>query len=223
MQANNFKKRPSDHASSSSASTSKPAKQLKSDHHQQQTSLSHQKHPKKLNPAQRLQNSKGRTGPSEQHQPSHQLTSQPKSYHTQFNLVPTPETSKPRPYTLSVAISATMLSHLEKPELKTFVAGQIGRTLALFEVDEVIVYNDTPTNAQSAARTTDGTYEASSKKNLDPKLFLARLLQYLEAPPYIRKSLFPVHRDLQYVGLLHPLEAPHHMKFEDLSLYRGEF
>lgn len=37
-----------------------------------------------------------------------------------------------------------------------------------------------------------------------------RLLQYLEAPPWMRKSLFPVHEDLRMVGLVPALGCPHH-------------
>ncbi|KAJ3415626.1 hypothetical protein HDV05_004502 [Chytridiales sp. JEL 0842] len=181
---------------------------------------------KKLNPTQRLQQQRpgSRTGtnPLEHHQnQQHQTTPAIfQSTHSQFNLIPTKESSTPRKHTLSVAISATMISHLEKPELRTYAAGQIARILALFEVDEVIIYTDAPSTTGNAPKTTDGNFEASSKKNADPQLFLARLLQYIECPPYMRKSLFPVHRDLQYAGLLHPLETPHHMKAEEASLYR---
>ena len=34
----------------------------------------------------------------------------------------------------------------------------------------------------------------------DGNTFLARLLQYLETPQYLRKQLFPMHPDLKLVG-----------------------
>ena len=49
---------------------------------------------------------------------------------------------------------------------------------------------------------------------------MARVLQYLETPQYLRKALFPVHEDLKYAGLLNPVDAPHHMRMEDRSQYR---
>ncbi|KAJ8870691.1 hypothetical protein PR048_029715 [Dryococelus australis] len=49
---------------------------------------------------------------------------------------------------------------------------------------------------------------------------LARILQYLECPQYLRKHFFPVHDDLQYAGLLNPLDAPHHLRQTDQFLYR---
>ncbi len=50
--------------------------------------------------------------------------------------------------------------------------------------------------------------------------FLARVLQYLETPQYLRKALFPMHRDLRLAGLMPPLDCPHHLRFEDQSEFR---
>jgi hypothetical protein len=49
---------------------------------------------------------------------------------------------------------------------------------------------------------------------------LARVLQYLECPQYLRKALFPIHPDLKYAGLLNPLDAPHHLRSNEPSKYR---
>ena len=35
--------------------------------------------------------------------------------------------------------------------------------------------------------------------------FLARVLQYVECPQYLRKTLFPVHTDLKFAGVCHLL------------------
>lgn len=51
-------------------------------------------------------------------------------------------------------------------------------------------------------------------------LQLARILQYLECPQYLRKYFFPLHKDLQYAGVLNPLDAPHHLRQQDESLFR---
>lgn len=50
--------------------------------------------------------------------------------------------------------------------------------------------------------------------------FFARNLQYLETPQYLRKQLVPVHRDLKWVGLLAPLDAPHHLRKHEQLPYR---
>ena len=49
---------------------------------------------------------------------------------------------------------------------------------------------------------------------------MARLLQYLECPQYLRKHIFPVHPDLRSVGLIAPLDAPHHLRIDEPSDYR---
>ncbi|XP_075375478.1 28S rRNA (uridine-N(3))-methyltransferase isoform X2 [Mycteria americana] len=37
---------------------------------------------------------------------------------------------------------------------------------------------------------------------------------------YLRKSFFPKHEDLQFAGLLNPLDSPHHMRVDEDSEYR---
>ena len=49
---------------------------------------------------------------------------------------------------------------------------------------------------------------------------MARLLQYLECPQYLRKHIFPLHLDLRGVGLLAPLDAPHHLRIDEACEYR---
>ncbi|XP_046982251.1 putative methyltransferase C9orf114 isoform X2 [Schistocerca americana] len=51
---------------------------------------------------------------------------------------------------------------------------------------------------------------------------LARILQYLECPQYLRRFFFPLHKDLEYAGLVNPLDAPHHLrKDEDFPFREG--
>ncbi|TPX63946.1 hypothetical protein CcCBS67573_g08546 [Chytriomyces confervae] len=131
--------------------------------------------------------------------------------------------NKPRPYTVSVAISASMIAQLEKPELRTFLAGQIARTLTVMQVDEVVVYEDAlipaSGSATATAKSTEGAFESASKKNFDATVFLARILQFCECPPYLRKALFPIHRDLQFAGMIN-LESPHHTRIDDPIAFR---
>jgi len=79
------------------------------------------------------------------------------------------------------------------------------------------VYDD----EEQKASTTTGEFEGASKKS-NSNVFLARILQYLETPQYLRKFLFPRHPDLQYAGLLNPLDCPHHARLgEDLPFREG--
>lgn len=61
-------------------------------------------------------------------------------------------------------------------ELATAVAGQIARTAAIFKIDEVIVIDD-------AADREPGTIGAGAA-------FLARVLQFMETPQYLRRCFF---------------------------------
>ena len=48
-------------------------------------------------------------------------------------------------------------------------------------------------------RTTEGEFQGVGKKG-NANVQLARILQYLECPQYLRKAFFPQHKDLQYAG-----------------------
>lgn len=57
-------------------------------------------------------------------------------------------------------------------------------------------------------------------KRSDPHTFMARVLQYCECPQYLRRNFFPMHPDLQFTGLLSPIDAPHHVRQEDRCKFR---
>ncbi|KAK9708128.1 hypothetical protein K7432_009802 [Basidiobolus ranarum] len=126
-----------------------------------------------------------------------------------------PKEAKGRKYTVSVAVPGSVVEAGQTAELKTYLVSQLGRAFALFNIDEVIVYNDSHKRVQD---TTEGVFEGANKD--DPNVFLARVLQYLETPPYLRKALFPVHRDLKFAGLLASLDSPHHVRMDEDSPYR---
>lgn len=48
-----------------------------------------------------------------------------------------------RPHTLSVALPGSILNNAQSPELRTYLAGQIGRACAIFCVDEIVVFDET--------------------------------------------------------------------------------
>ena len=113
----------------------------------------------------------------------------------------------PKDYTVSIALPSSVLKTAKSTELKTYLVGQIARACALHEIDEIIIYMDTP-------------YEASDELERGPGLFICRLLQYLECPPYMRTALIPAHDDLKFASLLPLLHMPHQMSSSCSSLYR---
>lgn len=120
-------------------------------------------------------------------------------------------------YTVSIAIPGSILDNAQSPELRTYLAGQIARAASIFNIDEVVVYDEI--GSSSEQKTTSGEFSGIGKKG-HGTVQLGRILQYLECPQYLRKSLFPHHKDLQYAGLLNPLDAPHHLRMDEESTYR---
>jgi len=108
---------------------------------------------------------------------------------------------------LSVAIPASFVSDVPHLREKTFRIGLVGRALAIFRVDEVIVYPDFP--------------QTDQRRDIN---LVATVLAYMETPQYLRKRLFKIQPELKYAGVLPPLRTPHHPladRTEDLKV--GEF
>jgi len=81
---------------------------------------------------------------------------------------------------------------------KTSRAGLIARSLAIFRVDEVVIYSD----QTGSSSTSEGS-------------LLEKLLAYQETPQYLRKTLFKQDSDLQFSGILPPLRMPSHPNIGD--------
>ena len=64
------------------------------------------------------------------------------------------------------------------------------------------------------------TNQKRMQPSSDPHAFMARILQYCECPQYLRRHFFPMHPDLQFAGVLAPLDAPHHVRALDRSEFR---
>ena len=94
---------------------------------------------------------------------------------------------------LTIAIPTSVISDIPHLREKTSKIGLIGRTAAIFRIDEIIVYQDDPKNKQAQ----------------NTKL-LTTLLTYMETPQYLRKRLFKLDPRLQFAGILPPLRTPHH-------------
>jgi methyltransferase len=99
---------------------------------------------------------------------------------------------------LSVALPSSFTKDVPHLREKTSRIGLVARALAIFRVEEIMIYNaDT-----SAASVKEG------------KLF-EKLLGYQETPQYIRRTLFVREPDLQYGGILPPLRLPSHPNREE--------
>ncbi|KAL1511911.1 hypothetical protein AB1Y20_005192 [Prymnesium parvum] len=116
-----------------------------------------------------------------------------------------------RPWTVSVALPGSIVDNAQTQELRSYLVGQVARACAIFNVDEIVLFE---TEASRRVASDD------HKGRTSGCVFTARLLQYLECPQYLRKQCFPHHPDLRSVGLIPPLDAPHHLRVDESCAYR---
>ncbi len=77
-----------------------------------------------------------------------------------------------RNYTISIAISASCIENAQHLELATSLAGQLARAAAVFNVDEVVVIDESNPQPGHVGK---------------GAALLARILQHMETPQYLRK------------------------------------
>lgn len=92
---------------------------------------------------------------------------------------------------IAIAIPASLTTEAPSLQEKTFKVGLVGRAVAIFRINEVIIYLDRP------------GVEKEGK-------LIDVILRYMESPQYLRKRLFPIMPELRYAGTLPPLRTPHH-------------
>jgi len=96
---------------------------------------------------------------------------------------------------VSVFIPDSFLAETTDLKLKTSKVGIIGRALALFRVDQVVIYKDLSDDKSKGRNDAD---------------FIAKILSYMNTPQYLRKKTFPIMSELKHVGILPPLRTPYH-------------
>ncbi|WP_407393522.1 putative RNA uridine N3 methyltransferase [Methanobrevibacter sp.] len=96
---------------------------------------------------------------------------------------------------LSIFIPNSFLSESKDLKIRTYKVGILGRALAIFQADNVVIYND------DHVKNEDGEMDGS---------FIAEVLNYMNTPQYLRKQAFPIRPELKHVGILPPLRTPHH-------------
>ncbi|KAI2632769.1 putative RNA methyltransferase [Xylaria nigripes] len=133
------------------------------------------------------------------------------------------DTSKPsacfkssggRQWTVSVAIPGSILSTCCRDDQRTNIVSHVARALAIFNIDEVVIFDDSPVSLRPSHVDPSG-YTGE----VDPCGYLDHLLQYIEMPPFMRRILLPLHPNLKTVGLIASLDIPSHPHHSDLLPY----
>ena len=127
-------------------------------------------------------------------------------------------TSQGRQWTLSVALPGSILDNAQSIQLRSYLAGQIARALTIYNVDEIIIFDEESTSDKDL-KNTSGDFQGIGRGE-HCCVQLGRILQYLECPQYLRKFLFKKHKDLEFAGICNPLDATHHLREDMYFKYR---
>jgi predicted SPOUT superfamily RNA methylase MTH1 len=103
-----------------------------------------------------------------------------------------------------VAIPDSSISDQQAKRDKSIKISQLARAFSIFRVNRVYIYHD----------------KTSSTHKNDLRI-LKTILGYLDTPQYLRRRLYPLTPELEFAGILRPIKAPHHKKFEDIKSIRA--
>ena len=106
-----------------------------------------------------------------------------------------------RKTSIVVAIPASTTADIPHLREKTLKIGFIGRALAIFRVEEILIYED---------KDKDENIKYNQK-------LIGEILNYMATPQYLRKSVFKISPNLRYAGILPPLRTPNHPLKKSLS------
>jgi predicted SPOUT superfamily RNA methylase MTH1 len=151
--------------------------------------------------------------------------------------------TKGRDWTVTIALPGSWTLNAKKPDHKTMQVGRIARAAAVFCVDEVVVFDDDPSNIDT--KVVDPKYirkgrggQKSKQEVLEsileqdelwqnPDQFLYHLLSFAECPPHLRYdredprlSIFKEHQNLKWVGNLPSMDMPHHLRSHEWCQFR---
>ncbi len=99
----------------------------------------------------------------------------------------------------SIAIPSSFTSNLTSLIQRVNAVALVARAVAIFKVKNIYIYRDPLTTDPEALRQ------------------VIKLLKYINTPPYLRKTVFSIDKDLSYVGILPPLKTPLHKEWEAIK------
>lgn len=93
----------------------------------------------------------------------------------------------------SIALPSSALEESQTDLIKSLKVGFLARSAAIFKIKTIYIY-----------------YDKNHAKNGPDSIFIKKMLEFLNTPPYLRKIIYPLSNDLKHAGLLSPINAPHH-------------
>jgi methyltransferase len=122
---------------------------------------------------------------------------------TNSSSYPSASSNRKVPPNFWVAIPDSSISDQQAKRDKSIKIAQFARAFSIFRVKTVYIYHD-----------------KTSKIHKNDSLILKTILGYLDTPQYLRRRLYPLTPELEFAGILHPIKAPHHKKFQDINSIR---
>jgi methyltransferase len=122
---------------------------------------------------------------------------------TNSSSYPSASSNRKVPPNFWVAIPDSSISDQQAKRDKSIKIAQFARAFSIFRVKTVYIYHDKTSNIHK-----------------NDSLILKTILGYLDTPQYLRRRLYPLTPELEFAGILHPIKAPHHKKFQDINSIR---
>lgn len=113
---------------------------------------------------------------------------------------------------LNVAIPSSSLMDEETLRDKTIKISRFARAFSIFGVKKVFIYNDNKRRQYSVNKFKKNKHKNDINAIRDESKILKLILEYLDTPQYLRKTLYPICNELKFAGLLDPIKSPHHKK-----------
>ena len=130
----------------------------------------------------------------------------------------------------TLVVDGSVVEGAASLEAASLVAWRVASAAARHEADEVIVIRAASSSSPSHPQASAVAGARVPPARGQGAAFLARLLQFFESPPYLRRALIPRHPDLAMVGALprhHPsppesrvCAMPHHLKIHQWRRHR---
>lgn len=101
--------------------------------------------------------------------------------------------------TISIAFPSSIFDTVPTPLLEAYLVGQIARAAVVFNVCEIVIFDEADDRQTNRGER------------------LVKLFEYAECPQYLRKRIFSIEPDLKHAGIIHPLEAQHHLRTSQIE------
>lgn len=118
--------------------------------------------------------------------------------------------------TLSIAFPSSIFDNVPTPLLEAYLVGQVARAAVVYNVCEIVIFDEEEPPQPMLSNTINHQRNDNGGNSFRTQR-LVKLFEYAECPQYLRKRIFGIEPDLKYAGIIHPLEAQHHLRTSQIE------